>query len=54
MAQPLASLAIDSVAPFTPYRIGRLLMEYLEGPSPNDQFFSQHTDWIGIGLHPYY
>jgi Protein of unknown function (DUF1207) len=32
----------------------QVLAEYLKGPSPNGQFFSQRTDWIGIGLHLYY
>ncbi len=32
----------------------QLLLEYLEGPSPNGQFYSQRTEWIGIGLHLYY
>ncbi|MCA9421157.1 MAG: DUF1207 domain-containing protein [Nitrospira sp.] len=32
----------------------QLLLEYLKGPSPNGQFFTQRTEWIGIGLHLYY
>ena len=32
----------------------QVLAEYYKGPSPNGQFFSQNTDWIGIGLHLYY
>jgi hypothetical protein len=32
----------------------QLLAEYFKGPSPNGQFFSQNTDWIGLGLHLYY
>ena len=32
----------------------QLLVEYFKGPSPNGQFFSQSTDWIGLGLHLYY
>jgi hypothetical protein len=32
----------------------QVLFEYLKGPSPNGQFFSQRTDWIGVGLHLYY
>ena len=43
---------------FEEARIGdrklQLLVEYFKGPSPNGQFFSQRTDWIGIGLHLYY
>lgn len=43
---------------FEEARIGdrrlQLLMEYFKGPSPNGQFFSQSTDWIGLGLHLYY
>ncbi|MEO8327036.1 MAG: DUF1207 domain-containing protein [Nitrospirota bacterium] len=32
----------------------QLLMEYYKGASPNGQFYSQQTQWIGIGLHLYY
>ena len=32
----------------------QLLVECFKGPSPNGQFFSQNTDWIGFGLHLYY
>ena len=32
----------------------QVLVEYLRGPSPNGQFFSERTDWIGVGLHLYY
>lgn len=32
----------------------QLLMEYYKGASPNGQFYSQQTEWIGIGLHLYY
>ena len=32
----------------------QLLVEYFKGPSPNGQFFTQSTDWIGLGLHLYY
>jgi hypothetical protein len=32
----------------------QLLAEYFKGPSPNGQFFTQRTDWIGLGLHLYY
>ena len=32
----------------------QLLVEYFKGPSPNGQFFSQSTNWIGLGLHLYY
>ncbi|MDR4459338.1 MAG: hypothetical protein MRJ67_02275 [Nitrospirales bacterium] len=38
MARPLASLAIDFVTTFTPQRIGRLLMEHLEGPHATTNF----------------
>ena len=43
---------------FEDARIGdrslQLLVEYFKGPSPNGQFFSQSTEWIGLGLHLYY
>lgn len=32
----------------------QLLVEYFKGPSPNGQFFTQRTDWIGLGVHLYY
>ena len=32
----------------------QLLVEYFNGPSPNGQFFTQRTDWIGLGFHLYY
>ena len=32
----------------------QLLVEYFKGPSPNGQFFTQRTDWIGLGVHMYY
>ena len=32
----------------------QLLVEYFKGPSPNGQFFTQSSDWIGLGLHLYY
>ena len=32
----------------------QVLMEYFKGPSPNGQFFTQSTDWIGLGVHLYY
>lgn len=32
----------------------QLLAEYFRGPSPNGQFFTQRTDWIGLGFHLYY
>jgi hypothetical protein len=32
----------------------QLLVEYFNGPSPNGQFFTQRTDWIGLGVHMYY
>ena len=32
----------------------QVLVEYFKGPSPNGQFFTHSTDWIGLGLHLYY
>ncbi len=32
----------------------QVLAEYFKGPSPNGQFFTQSTDWIGLGVHLYY
>lgn len=32
----------------------QLLMEYYKGASPNGQFYSQRTEWVGVGLHLYY
>ncbi|HEX9155562.1 MAG TPA: DUF1207 domain-containing protein [Nitrospira sp.] len=32
----------------------QLLVEYFSGPSPNGQFYTQNTEWIGIGVHLYY
>jgi hypothetical protein len=31
-----------------------VLVEYFKGPSPNGQFFTQSTDWLGLGIHLYY
>jgi hypothetical protein len=43
---------------FEDARIGdrklQVLAEYFSGPSPNGQFFSQNTEWIGLGIHLYY
>ena len=32
----------------------QVLVEYLKGPSPNGQFFTENIEWIGVGLHLYY
>jgi opacity protein-like surface antigen len=32
----------------------QLLAEYFSGPSPNGQFYSQNTEWLGVGVHLYY
>lgn len=32
----------------------QLLAEYFSGPSPNGQFYTQHAQWFGIGLHFYF
>jgi hypothetical protein len=32
----------------------QVLAEYIKGPSPNGQFFSENIEWIGVGLHLYY
>jgi hypothetical protein len=32
----------------------QVLAEYFSGPSPNGQFYTQNTEWIGVGLHLYY
>ena len=43
---------------FEDARIGdrklQVLVEYFSGPSPNGQFFTQNTEWIGVGVHLYY
>lgn len=43
---------------FEDARIGdrklQLLAEYFSGPSPNEQFYVQNTEWIGRGLHLYF
>jgi opacity protein-like surface antigen len=32
----------------------QMLAEYFSGPSPNGQFYTQNTEWIGVGVHLYY
>jgi hypothetical protein len=32
----------------------QLLAEYFSGPSPNGQFYTQNTEWIGVAVHLYY
>lgn len=32
----------------------QVLAEYVKGPSPNGQFFTENIKWIGVGLHLYY
>ena len=32
----------------------QVLAEYFSGPSPNGQFYTQNTEWIGLGIHLYY
>jgi hypothetical protein len=32
----------------------QLLAEYFAGPSPDGQFYTQHAQWFGIGLHFYF
>ena len=32
----------------------QLLAQYFAGPSPDGQFYTQHSNWFGIGLHLYY
>jgi hypothetical protein len=32
----------------------QILAEYVKGPSPNGQFFTENIEWIGVGLHLYY
>jgi len=43
---------------FEDARIGdrslQVLAEYFGGPSPNGQFYTQNTEWFGLGVHPYY
>lgn len=43
---------------FEDARIGdrkiQVLAEYFSGPSPNGQFYTQNTEWIGVGVHLYY
>lgn len=43
---------------FEDARIGdrklQLLAEYFSEPSPNGQFYTYKTEWIGVGVHSYY
>jgi opacity protein-like surface antigen len=43
---------------FEDARIGdrklQVLVEYFGGPSPNGQFYTQNTEWFGLGVHLYY
>ena len=32
----------------------QLLAQYFAGPSPDGQFYTQHSQWFGIGLHFYF
>ena len=32
----------------------QVLAEYFSGPSPNGQFYTQNTEWFGVGIHLYY
>jgi|CXWL01.1.fsa_nt_gi hypothetical protein len=32
----------------------QILAEYFSGPSPNGQFYTQNTEWLGLGVHLYY
>ena len=32
----------------------QVLAEYFGGPSPNGQFYTQDTEWFGVGVHLYY
>ena len=32
----------------------QVLGEYFYGPSPNGQFYTQKTEWFGLGIHLYY
>ncbi len=32
----------------------QVLVEYFSGPSPNGQFYTHNTEWIGVGIHLYY
>ena len=32
----------------------QVLAEYFSGPSPNGQFYTQNTEWFGLGVHLYY
>lgn len=57
-SQWVVSRSLMAGLQFENARIGdrkvQLLAEYFKGPSPNGQFFSQNTDWIGLGLHLHY
>jgi len=35
-------------------RTVQLLLEYFGGPSPDGQFFTQHVQWFGVGIHFYF
>lgn len=43
---------------FEDARIGnrqlQLLAQYFAGPSPDGQFYTQHSHWFGVGLHFYF
>ena len=43
---------------FEDTRIGdrklQVLVEYFGGPSPNGQFYTQNTEWFGLGVHLYH
>ena len=32
----------------------QVLAEYFSGPSPNGQFYTLNTEWLGLGIHLYY
>ena len=32
----------------------QVLAEYFGAPSPNGQFYTQNTEWFGLGIHLYY
>ena len=32
----------------------QVLAKYFSGTSPNGQFYTQHTEWFGLGVHLYY
>jgi opacity protein-like surface antigen len=35
-------------------RTVQLLLEYFGGPSPDGQFYTQHVQWFGVGIHFYF